>query len=79
MKAILLNDAGGLGKFEMNDKCAVRTGRFLEIMAHALSYSLEEFLEAALSAACFEKINNMCTVFAESEVISLTTQASGMR
>jgi (R)-2-hydroxyacyl-CoA dehydratese activating ATPase len=75
-KAISLNDAGEMSKFEMNDKCAAGTGRFLEIMANALSYTLEEFAEAALSAERAEKINSMCTVFAESEVISLTAQGA---
>jgi predicted CoA-substrate-specific enzyme activase len=75
-KAISLNDAGGMSKFEMNDKCAAGTGRFLEIMANALSYTLEEFSKAALSAQRFENINSMCTVFAESEVISLTARGA---
>ncbi|MBA4417809.1 MAG: 3-hydroxyacyl-ACP dehydratase [Syntrophus sp. (in: bacteria)] len=75
-KAISLNDAGEMSKFEMNDKCAAGTGRFLEIMANALSYTLEEFSKAALTAESFEKINSMCTVFAESEVISLTAQGA---
>lgn len=75
-KAISLNDAGEMSKFEMNDKCAAGTGRFLEIMANALSYTIEEFSKAALSAEKGEKINSMCTVFAESEVISLTAQGA---
>ena len=79
-KAICLNETGEMSKFEMNDKCAAGTGRFLEIMANALGYSLEEFSNAALSAERAEKINSMCTVFAESEVISLTAQgASAMK
>ncbi len=75
-KAISLNENGELDKFEMNDKCAAGTGRFLEVMAAALGYSLEEFSVAALSAERAEKINNMCTVFAESEVISLTARGA---
>jgi len=75
-KAISLNEAGEMSKFEMNDKCAAGTGRFLEIMAAALGYTLEEFPKAALSAGRFEKINSMCTVFAESEVISLTAKGA---
>jgi (R)-2-hydroxyacyl-CoA dehydratese activating ATPase len=73
-KAIALDDQGNMSKFEMNDKCAAGTGRFLEIMATALGFTLEEFAVAALSAPQAVKINSMCTVFAESEVISLTTQ-----
>ena len=71
-----LERAVNMSKFEMNDKCAAGTGRFLEIMASALGYTLEEFSKAALSAGRAEKINSMCTVFAESEVISLTAQGA---
>ncbi|HQJ95131.1 MAG TPA: acyl-CoA dehydratase activase [Syntrophorhabdaceae bacterium] len=71
-KAIYLNEKGELIKFEMNDKCAAGTGRFLEIMAHALNYeNIDEFSKAACSVTKAETINSMCTVFAESEVISL--------
>ena len=60
----------------MNDRCAAGTGRFLEVMATVLGYTLEEFSAAALSAERAEKINSMCTVFAESEVVSLTSQGA---
>jgi predicted CoA-substrate-specific enzyme activase len=70
-KAISLDDGGSLCKFEMNDRCAAGTGRFLEVMATVLGFTLEEFSVAALSARRAEKINSMCTVFAESEVVSL--------
>ncbi len=73
-KAIALDQQGEMAKFEMNDKCAAGTGRFLEVMATALGYTLEEFSAAALAAKKAVNINSMCTVFAESEVISLTTQ-----
>ena len=65
-----------MDKFEMNDKCAAGTGRFLEVMAAALGYGLDEFSNAACSAERAEKINSMCTVFAESEVISLTARGA---
>jgi len=70
VKAISLDERGRMGKFEMNDKCAAGTGRFLEIMAMALGCSLAEFAELGASAANAETINSMCTVFAESEVVS---------
>jgi len=73
-KAISLDAEGNLKKFEMNDKCAAGTGRFLEVMATALGFSLEEFSMAALSAGKAVKINSTCTVFAESEVVSLTAK-----
>jgi predicted CoA-substrate-specific enzyme activase len=69
-KAISMDSKGRIKKFEMNDKCAAGTGRFLEIMAMALRFSLQEFGDRALEAEKSEKINCMCTVFAESEVIS---------
>ncbi|HVP97300.1 acyl-CoA dehydratase activase [Methanoregula sp.] len=75
-KAISLGKEGNLCKFEMNDRCAAGTGRFLEVMATVLGFTLEEFSAAALSAKRAEKINSMCTVFAESEVVSLVTQGA---
>ncbi len=70
-KAISLDSKGRMKKFVMNDKCAAGTGRFLEIMANALNYELSMFGDAAIKAKSTVKVNNMCTVFAESEVISL--------
>lgn len=70
-KAISIDEKGNLKRFEMNDKCAAGTGRFLEIMAMALRYELDEFAEKAHHAKEAENVNSMCTVFAESEVISL--------
>ena len=58
-------------KFEMNDKCAAGTGRFLEVMAMALGLSIGEFAATALSSTETAQVNDMCTVFAESEVVSL--------
>jgi predicted CoA-substrate-specific enzyme activase len=71
-KVILLgNGSGAFADFEMNDRCAAGTGRFLEVMAGRLGYGLEEFGRAARDAAETIAIGSMCTVFAESEVISL--------
>lgn len=70
-KVSYLAKDGKVLKFEMNDKCAAGTGRFLEIMANAMSYSVEEFGREALKSKTAAKISSMCTVFAESEVISL--------
>ena len=73
-KAISLNDDGKVIKFEMNDRCAAGTGKFLEIMAHALGYSLDQFGEEALKSKKDIQISSMCTVFAESEVTSLVAR-----
>ncbi len=75
-KAISLDDRGRLKKFEMNDKCAAGTGRFLEIMAMSLRYTLQEFGNSALNAKEFISINSMCTVFAESEVVSMLARGA---
>ena len=64
--------AGRVAKFAMNDKCAAGTGRFLEVMADRLGVSQAELSRlAAASTGSGVKISSMCTVFAETEVISL--------
>jgi (R)-2-hydroxyacyl-CoA dehydratese activating ATPase len=75
-KAISLDEKGRFMKFEMNDKCAAGTGRFIEIMAMALRYPLEEFGEKALTVNESVNINSMCTVFAESEVVSMLARGT---
>jgi len=71
-KVIQLGDGpGAFGEFEMNDRCAAGTGRFLEVMARLLGYGLEEFGRAACEADETIALSSMCTVFTESEVISL--------
>jgi predicted CoA-substrate-specific enzyme activase len=55
----------------MNDKCAAGTGRFLEVMAKALEVGLEEMGPLSLESANEIKVSSTCTVFAESEVVSL--------
>lgn len=70
-KVIRLSDKGEVQKFEMNDRCAAGTGKFLEIMAHTMEVSIDEIGPLALSATKKVHINSLCTVFAESEVVSL--------
>jgi (R)-2-hydroxyacyl-CoA dehydratese activating ATPase len=70
-KVISLSDAGEIQKFEMNDRCAAGTGKFLEIMASTLEIDIRELGALALSASKVVQINSLCTVFAESEVVSL--------
>jgi predicted CoA-substrate-specific enzyme activase len=74
MKVVSLNKDGTVTNFEMNDRCAAGTGRFLEIMAKALGYDLENFGDYCNNENGTVKINSLCTVFAESEVISLITK-----
>lgn len=74
-KVISLDYMGMITGFEMNDRCAAGTGRFIEIMARTLGYSIGEFGASCGiredKAANAIKINSMCTVFAESEVVGL--------
>ncbi len=70
-KAIALDTNGRVKDFAMNDKCAAGTGRFLEVMARALELDLDAFGEMSLKADRPAAISSLCTVFAESEVISL--------
>lgn len=78
-KAISVNAQGRVKKFEMNDRCAAGTGKFLEIMARTLGFSLETFGKEALAADMALNINSMCTVFAESEVTSLIAKGANPR
>jgi predicted CoA-substrate-specific enzyme activase len=73
-KVISLNASGKVARFEMNDRCAAGTGKFLEIMATALGFSIETFGAEAMTARKDLTINSMCTVFAESEVTSLVAK-----
>ena len=73
-KVITLNNQGGITDFMMNDKCAAGTGRFLEVMAAALETDLLDMGKRSLEAKNGVSISSMCTVFAESEVISLIAE-----
>ncbi|WP_372645266.1 acyl-CoA dehydratase activase [Ancylomarina sp.] len=70
-KVISINEMGKVVKFEMNDKCAAGTGKFLEMMATTLGFQLPRMGPAALEGTEGIEINSMCAVFAESEVTSL--------
>lgn len=69
-KVIQLDDDGNLTDFLMNDKCAAGTGRFLEVISRTLGASVGE-LDSITEGVEPHAITSMCTVFAESEVISL--------
>ena len=74
IKAISIDEHGAVTNFLMNDKCAAVTGRFLEMMARTLGLSLEEMSTKGLEWKENIVISSMCTVFAESEVVSLVAQ-----
>ncbi len=73
-KVIHLDQDGGVTNFVMNDKCAAGTGRFMEMMARTLEMPLDEFCETGLHWKKDVRISSMCTVFAESEVVSLVAE-----
>jgi predicted CoA-substrate-specific enzyme activase len=75
-KVIRLSSDGKVADFAMNDKCAAGTGRFLEVMARTLELDLEEMGPCSLRSRRTVPISSMCTVFAESEVISLITSGT---
>jgi predicted CoA-substrate-specific enzyme activase len=71
VKGIAVDEDGTVLTFAMNDKCAAGTGRFFEAMARAFECTLTEFSEMSLRAKNVIPITSQCTVFAESEVITL--------
>lgn len=73
-KVIRLDEKGRVLEFEMNDKCAAGTGRFIEVMASALKVDLDKIGEISLDHKKDLTISSICTVFAESEVISLVSE-----
>jgi len=73
-KVICLDRNGMVEDFVMNDKCAAGTGRFLEVMAGRLGISLFDFGRMWRTAKKSTHISSTCTVFAESEVISLLSK-----
>ncbi len=73
-KVIRVDDRGRVIEFEMNDKCAAGTGRFIEVMAKALNVELDKIGEISLQHKKEVTISSICTVFAESEVVSLVSE-----
>ena len=71
VKGIAVDKDGTVLNFAMNDKCSAGTGRFFEAMARAFEVTIPEFSKLSLNAKNVIPITSQCTVFAESEVISL--------
>jgi len=78
-KAIVLSANGKIAKFEMNDRCAAGTGKFLEHLATVFQIPLVEFGAYALEGTGKLEINSMCTVFAETEAVSLMARGRDPR
>ncbi|TEB07531.1 R-phenyllactate dehydratase activator [Pelotomaculum schinkii] len=72
-KVIMIDEQGRVINFAMNDKCAAGTGRFLQVMAAVLGADVSDLADLARGAEPVQ-ISSMCTVFAESEVVSLLAQ-----
>jgi len=70
---------GKVEDFDMNDKCSAGTGKFLEVMATTLGYTIDEFCSTAMQSEKAVSISSMCTVFAESEVVSLISRGEDRR
>lgn len=73
-KVISIGPSGKVIDFMMNDRCAAGTGRFLEVTAQALGINVSDMGGLAIKSNNPLKISSMCTVFAESEVVSLLAQ-----
>lgn len=73
-KVIGLDDDGNVTNFVMNDKCAAGTGRFLEVMASILGVGISEIGSISLLGNEPCQISSTCTVFAESEMVSLRAE-----
>jgi predicted CoA-substrate-specific enzyme activase len=74
-KVMELDENGGIVRFEMNDKCAAGTGRFLEVLTERiLNLPLDELGSLALKSKQGCTLSSVCTVFAESEIISLLSE-----
>ena len=77
-KVIAIAPDGSVTNFVMNDKCAAGTGRFYEAMARSFEMTLPEFSNLSLTAKNVIPITAQCTVFAESEVITLVGEGKPM-
>ena len=78
VKGISIDTDGTVKNFAMNDKCAAGTGRFYEAMANTFEMTLPEFSQLSLTAKNVIPITAQCTVFAESEVITLVGEGKPM-
>ncbi len=77
-KVIRIDSQGRVEDFAMNDKCAAGTGRFLEAMARALQVDIEQLSDLDHGAMQNITLSSMCTVFAESEVVSLIADGTAV-
>lgn len=75
-KVIQVREDGTVSNFVMNDKCAAGTGRFLEVMAGILNTTIEQIGTISLQSTNPSNISSTCTIFAESEIVSLRAEGA---
>lgn len=73
---VIILDSGIVADFAMNDRCAAGSGKFLEFLATTLDMTVEEFAEVAYSSSNPITISSICTVFAESELLSMLVEGT---
>jgi predicted CoA-substrate-specific enzyme activase len=73
-KVMSIDDKGRVVEFAMNDRCAAGTGRFFEAMARVLGVGLEGISSLENQGAAPATISSQCSVFAESEVVTLINE-----
>ncbi len=74
MKGISVDLDGTVKSFAMNDKCAAGTGRFFENMARTFELTIDDFSKLSLKSTKVVPVTSQCSVFAESEVVSLVAE-----
>ena len=75
-KVVIVENGGLVMDFAMNDRCAAGSGKFLEFLAASMQLSIDEFAELAYSSENPLQISSICTVFAESEILSLLAEGA---
>lgn len=73
-KVMSIDKNGKVIEFAMNDRCAAGTGRFFEAMARVLGCGLEGISALENQGANAATITSQCSVFAESEVVTLINE-----
>ncbi len=74
IRVIALDEHGGVDNFSTNDKCSAGTGCFLDAMAYALEVGLDDLGELSQCSEKPTQMSTKCTIFAESEVVSLVAR-----
>lgn len=76
IRVIELDENGEVANFLTNDKCSAGTGCFLDMMSYALQVDLDKMGELSMGACEPKKLSTTCSIFAESEVVSLVARGT---